>query len=237
MRLSKGFLRHSFIAYLCLLCSAAYAVTEHTGLWAGFALVGPAKFAPGFKYYVDSELDLIDSPYKFDEFYSSAGLGKQLNDHWIVFVVNRFSISKSKSTGHISYTYLLWQDATWHTKIKNGTDVSIRNRLEERWRFSESEINLRLRERVMLRMPLNWWPKHTFVVSNESYLNLNRPVWVRNAFYEQNQLFIGIGTQLTKSVEMDIGYLNKYQFGSNRVMTNILSITMNIIGKSDYYKE
>lgn len=232
-----NYLRHSFLACLCLLSSSVFAVTEHTGLWTGFGIVGPLNLGPDYKYYVDSELDLIDSPYKFDEFYSSVGIGKKLNKHWLVFLVNRFSVTKAISNGQMHYTYILWQDANWHTKITNGTDVSIRNRLEERWRFSESEINLRLRERIMLRMPLSWWPNHTFVVSNESYLNLNRPVWVTDAFYAQNQLFLGIGMQLTKKVEMDIGYLNKYQFGSNRVMTNILSITLNITGKSDYYKE
>ena len=38
-------------------------------------------------------------------------------------------------------------------------------------------------------------------------------------------------------VEADIGYLNKYQFGSAQQITNILGIFFNVTGKSHYYKE
>lgn len=221
----------------CLVgCKSVLALSEHTGLWTGFVVVGPAKFGPTIKYYFDSQLQLLDDPYKFEEVYSSVGLGKQVNDRWLLFIVNRFSISKELSDGQMNYEYMLWEEANWSTVLKNALNVSTRSRLEERKRFSESEISLRLRERIMFRKPLRW-PGYTFVISEEAFFNLNHPAWVSNQFFAQNRVFIGFGKELSKKMQVDIGYLNKFQFGDSQQMTNILAINFNITGKSHYFKE
>lgn len=214
---------------------ALYAVVEHTGIWTGFAVVGPTRFGPDIKYYYDAQIQLIDSPYKFDEVYGSLGLGKQINDKWLLFLVNTFSISENLS-GQIHYEDKIYEEANWRTTFAANNIVSTRSRLEERIRFSESGINLRLRERLMFRFPLNC-PKHAFVIYDEIFFNLTRPEWVADRVFEQNRLFVGIGIIVSKKMTLDIGYLNKLNIGSPSEMTNILLISFNITGKSYYIKE
>lgn len=216
-------------------CSYA-AIDEHTGLWTGFAVVGPARWGKDIKYYYDAQLQLIDDKYKFDELYGSFGIGKELNDRWLCFIINTFSISES-SNGQINYDYKLYEEANWRKVIASNTTISTRSRLEERKRFSESEINIRLRERLMFRVPLKQWSKHSFVIFDEIFLNFNRPDWVVDKVFSENRFFVGIGTILSQKMTVDIGYLNKLVMGNPKNMTNILLINFNITGKSHYIKE
>lgn len=228
------------VALFCCLTlftlSSYAAIDEHTGLWTGFAVVGPSRWGPDIKYYYDAQLQLIDDRYKFDEIYGSFGLGKACNDNWLFFIINTFSISESFS-GQINYDYKIYEEANWIKITNNNTTISTRSRLEERKRFSQSAINVRLRERLMFRLPIKQWQKHSFVIYDEIFLNFNRPDWVVDKFFEQNRFFIGIGTILSKRVTVDIGYLNKLVMSNPLEMTNILLINFNVTGKSNYIKE
>lgn len=226
-----------FLSGCVAVCNPLFALTKHTGLWTGAVVVGPARFGPEIKYYADAQLKLIDDPYKFDEVYSSIGLGKQVNKNWLLFIVNRLSAAKQITNGAMNYEYRLWQEANWRQNLALIYDLSTRSRLEERKRFSQPAIAVRFRQRIMLRKILAWWRGHSFVVYDELFFNLNRPVWVVDSCVEQNRFFIGFGTIVSKKTSVDIGYLNKYQFGNARQMTNILAINFNITGKSNYYKE
>lgn len=225
------------VLYLVLLfcASSAYAVVEHTGLWTGFSVVGPARFGPTIRYYYDGQLQLIDDQYKFDEVYGSIGIGNQVNDEWLLFLVNTFSVLESGP--QITYDDKLYEEANWRKTFANNNVMAIRSRLEERVRFSASGMNLRLRERLMLRFPISWWPDHAYVFYDEVFFNLTRPDWVSNRVFEQNRFFVGIGVVVSKKLTVDIGYLNKLNFGSPDQMTNILLISFNFSGPSHYIKE
>ncbi len=219
------------------LCGSVCALQKYTALWTSVAAVGPTRFGPKIKYYLDSQLRFIDNQYKFEETCGSAGLGKEINDNWLIFFVNRFLISKSVSSGTINYEYRLWEEANWNRDLSNGYNLSTRSRLEERKRFSQNTIAWRFRQRIMNRAPISNWDGHTFVVSEEVFFNLNRPEWVTDKLFAENRAFIGIGSKINKRARVDIGYMNRYRFGDPQQMTNILLISFNFTGKSDYNED
>lgn len=209
------------------------AVEKHTGIWGSFNIIGPIsrQCDPAWKYYFDSQLELIDNPYKFEEFYSSAGFGKQITDRFTLFLINRIGVRKSINSGDTKYEYRLIEQAGW-TAFKNDTFTIVsRTRIEERKEFDEPGISLRFRERIAFNKPLISWPEHAFVLYDEVFLNLNRPVWVTDRLFVQNLVFIGINTRISKSMTYDLGYLNQYTYsnpGSPNRLINILYIRLYI---------
>jgi hypothetical protein len=227
--------------FVLLLISASWtsqAQETYTGLWTGFDVVGDLYAKREWKYYFDSQLELLDTKYKLQDVYVSAGLGRKITPRLLVFLTNRLLFGKQSSTGQNQYEYRLWQEADYDLIDNNRYYLASRSMLEERKRFGQTPIALRFRQRLMLRMPLPSWPRHSFVVSEEAFLNLNSPDWVTNKFYSQNRVFIGIGTIVSKKVNFDFGYLNQYIMGNGgpNQMNNIIYFNVNITGRDRYYK-
>src|SRR5207244_4913805 len=99
--------------------------------------------------------------------------------------------------------------------------LSNRSRLEQRKNTVKSEVAWRLRERFRLRVPLNFWEKHSFDVWDEVFIDFNHPSWIGNKkVFAENRAFIGLGTNISKNTIADVGYINQYQFTTPNMMTN-----------------
>ena len=48
------YIKALLIVGFALVSDYAVAVSEHTGLWTGIAVMGPARFGPDIKYYYDT---------------------------------------------------------------------------------------------------------------------------------------------------------------------------------------
>ncbi len=224
-----------WVILITMLVTRVNALENNTGLWAGVAVVGPTKWCTDIKYYYDMQIQFLDTHYKFEEAYASIGIGKEYKN-WLFFLINTFEVHKS-FTGETHYTNKLYQEANWHRTFYTGNRLSIRSRLEERKRFSESTIHLRWRERCMLRIPFSKYSKYNFVLADEIFLHLNRPKWVTDLFFSQNRVFIGIGKTISEFLTLDIGYLNKLLLGDSKRIENILVVNFNFTRKADYIAE
>lgn len=204
------------------------AVEHYNKLWLSSKWVGPLRGNNDpAKYYCDAHLNLIDNTYVFEQAYASIGLGYQTSPNFQIFLVNSYVVSE-KLNGQMRQEYRLWQQANWVMHDSPTYSLASRTRLEERKDFAAAPIAVRFREMVTLRVPIANWPRHYYMVFDEVFFNLNHPYWVSDSFFQQNRAFIGISTDVSKTVSVDVGYMNQYVFGNSQQSNNVLYINFNV---------
>ncbi len=208
----------------------AYALEGHTELWTSGSILKSFSNDPRFKYYLEPQLRLIDNRYTFNQTLMLGGLGYQAKPDVLLLGGLGYVLTKSNSTGDISHEYRLWEQLSWNLPF--SINVVSRTRLEERKLSEYGQIAFRLRERVFARIPFAHWTNHSLAMFDEVFFNLNRPVWVAPHFFAQNRAFIGIGTELSKTTMLDVGYLNQYVISSSsspNQMKNVLSVSFTVV--------
>lgn len=85
-----------------------------------------------------------------------------------------------------------------------------RVRMEERWREGRDGTGWRLRPQVKASMPLVG--KTNFVLSHESFINLNTTSFQTVGGYERMRNSAVVNVPLAKNLAVDVGYLNQHGF-------------------------
>jgi hypothetical protein len=110
--------------------------------------------------------------------------------------------------------------------------LSLRLRMEERWRDGFAGTGWRLRPFVKYSLPLRRGGHTAIVFSHESFLNLNRTAFQARTGEERMRNAVAIATPLAKGVNAEIGYLNQHGFvrggpdTSDHVATLTLSLSL-----------
>jgi hypothetical protein len=110
--------------------------------------------------------------------------------------------------------------------------LSLRMRMEERWRDGFAGTGWRLRPYVKYSLPLRRGGHTAIVFSHESFLNLNRTAFQTHTGEDRMRNAIAITTPLAKGVNAEIGYLNQHGFvrggpdTSDHVATLTLSLSL-----------
>ncbi|HSW93840.1 MAG TPA: DUF2490 domain-containing protein [Gammaproteobacteria bacterium] len=214
-----------FLFILLLFYQSAFSVEEHTKLWFNATVLGSFQKDSPWKYYLEPQLRFIDDPYKFNQVNMAAGAGYQTTPDMILLGGLGWYLTKTLS-GNILHEYRLWQQLNWMIPPTPTYALISRSRLEERRLAGHPGIAYRFRERLFARIPFKRWPTHSLALYDEIFLNLNQPDWAVPHFFEQNRAFMGIGTELTKTIIFDIGYLNQYVMTSPRQMDNVLLVSL-----------
>ena len=102
-----------------------------------------------------------------------------------------------------------WEQLLYERHFKH---LNVTNRIRLEHRYIENAGNgaaLRMREQLRLAVPLGK-SKWSLVASDEGFYNLNSmPTGPKHGF-NQNWFFVGIGRRLTKTLNLDVGYLNNF---------------------------
>lgn len=220
----------SLLFILITFCNVSFGNTEHhTRSWNMAIITGSLTKNSEIKYYLQPQLNFIDDKYKFNNAFLYAGIGYQSAPNVILWLMNGFVYTK-KLNGSLARTDIIRQQINWNFTKMDNLQMSSTSRMEERKRFSEAEWSLRLRENLQLRYSIPHWEKHSLVLFDEIFLSLNTPKWINShTFVQQNRAFIGIGTEISKQVAFDLGYLNQYEFKKNsNEMNNVLNFILNV---------
>jgi len=205
-----------FLTILCLFIGtqSANSTRAYNKAWAVTTIIGSMPFNPAFKYYIEPQIRFIDDDYLFNQTLQFGGLGYQINKNVVIFTGAGWIITKTPE-GDSTHETRFWQQLNWLMLINSSLNINSRTRLEERKLTDAAQMAVRFRQRIWMRVPFKKWERHSFSVNNEFFFNLNHPHWVSPYLLEQNRAFVGISTQLTKSMTADIGYLNQYARPSN----------------------
>jgi hypothetical protein len=224
----QNYIKSFLILFFGVYMPAINAVEHYNKLWTSSKWVGPLRSEnDAAKYYFDARLNLIEHTRVFEQAVASAGIGYQTSSNLQLFLVNSYVITE-RLNGQTRQEYRLWQQANWVLHDNSAYSLASRSRLEERKDFEAAPIAIRFRELLSLRIPIASWPNHYYLISDEVFFNLNRPYWVSDRFFQQNRAFIGISTDISKKISVDVGYMNQYLFGNSNQSNNILVINFNV---------
>jgi hypothetical protein len=216
------------VVFILLLVQPAYCIEGHTKLWGVANILESFPNNKKMKYYFEPQLRLIDDAYVLNQLYFLFGLGYQIAPNLVLLAGPGWILIKN-TQGQVSHEYRLWEQATWNVMPEHLINLVSRTRLEEQIRDTNRQLSVVLRERVLGRIPIKNWDHHFITLFDEMFFNLNQPKWVAPHFFAQNRAFIGLGIQLSKTMIIDMGYLNQYQRTQPVQMSNVLwfSLTIN----------
>ena len=212
-----------FFIILLVICNNAKA-DDYTKQWTVDTIIGPWPGNEKVKYYIESQLRLIDDPYIFNQAFLLTGLGYQFTPTVTVFMGPGFIATKN-TEGYTYYEYRLWEQLNWLAVDNSSVTLNSRTRFEQKVRNDQSQVALQLRQRLWMRIPIPHFKKYYYSTFDEIFFNINNPSWVSPKIFEQNRAFIGIAKQLTKNTIVDFGYLNQLQFGPPRQMSNVILLS------------
>lgn len=205
----------------------AYAIQSYVKSW-GFAVVtGSVKQNSNVKYYLQSDLRFISTRYVFNQFLLLGGLGYVLSPKVTLFG-GLGRIEDKNTQGELIKENRLWLQFNWLIYQSTSYSLNSRSRWEANKNLDQPQIAYRLRQRFWLRIPIANWDSHSFSCYDEIFLNLNHPDWVSPFVFAQNRAFIGIGTQLTRSTIIDVGYLNQYLHSHQNQINHVFLIGLTI---------
>jgi hypothetical protein len=213
--------------YLLTMTHSAYAMESYNKYWTAAIITGALPKTAAFKYYLESQIRLINDDYGFNQLLLLTGLGYQLNAAMTLYVGPGW-IASHTPQGNKMYENRYFAQLNWALVNKQNLSVNSRTRIEERQDTNNSKLAARLRERVWARIPFKQKSQYSFSVFNEVFFNLNHPSWVSPYFLEQNRVFLGIAKQVSTSTIIDIGYLNQYTHSVKNSMNNVLLLSFTL---------
>lgn len=217
------------LGVLLMLSGVAQATSHHTGNWDTAFIMGPLSADKKIQYYLQPQIDFIDTRYKFQSAFMFIGLGYATTPTTIAWLMDAPSVIKTLS-GETLHINTIRQQLDWRPQLGPRFSFVSNTRLEERKNLADPQWAFRLREKALVRYLLPHWPTHSLVTFDEIFLSLNHPAWTNsNSFFGQNRLFLGIGTQVSAVTEIDAGYLNQYLLYNNgNQLNNVLYVAFNI---------
>ena len=103
------------------------------------------------------------------------------------------------------------EQVTLENLAKIGTGkMSVRLRMEQRWRENADGTGWRMRPYLKYSLPLRG--KTSLTLSSEVFLNLNTTAFQRQDGLDRMRNLIEINTPLLKNVTVEAGYLNQHGF-------------------------
>ncbi len=222
----SGFLKITLGLLLFIGMSCAHSTSYNKG-WVVSSITGPISDSSSFKYYLEPQLRLIDDTYFFNQFLFLGGLGYHFNTNMSLYIGPGWIVTKTPE-GVTTHENRYWEQFNWKLLDKPNLNLNSRTRFEQRENVDEARMALRLRERMWLRIPFKNNGKYSFSIFDEMFFNLNHPKWVSPYLFEQNRAFIGIAAQLSKSILMDVGYLNQHFRSTTRQTDNVLLLSFTV---------
>jgi hypothetical protein len=108
--------------------------------------------------------------------------------------------------------------------------LSLRWRMEERWREGVNGAGWRMRPYVKYSIPLGKGSKTSLTLSSEPFVNLNTTPFQKQKGLDRVRNLIAVSTPLAKNLTAEIGYLNQHGFvrGGEDTSDHVVSFSLNL---------
>lgn len=230
MRLQGLHTKFLFLLMTIWLCSNIYAdnTSVHSKLWLTSTLIGPlSENNKKIKYYLEPSVRLIDDESVISQALLHAGVGYEIKKDLTPFFIYAY-FTNINTSGVVTHENRLTQQLNWDNIIKVKTfSLSSRTRLQERNQVNTPGWAVRFRPRLIAKMPFQNWEKHSLMIFEEPFFNINHPSWVSISTFAENRVFIGIETEISKTTAIDVGYMNQYQSGKPNMINHAIYISLN----------
>ena len=230
-RWSRGARVAACAAALLAPAGRAGAQSEDSGIWLGGVANG--KLPPSWnndkgswRLWTDVQLRFGDDASRLSQAMVRPAIGYALGRGWTIWGGYAYVRTEPPYGASNSREHRIWEQASWSGAI-GATALSSRTRLEQRFLSTGSETGWRLRELVKASRPLGSKSIWSAVLSDEYFVNLNSTDYGADAGSDRNRFFVGPGIRLSRTVSLEIGYLNQYTFSSDLAkIDHLLSSTV-----------
>ena len=197
------------ILMLCLLgclVTTSWSVSTTEKDWSSFTLTGNYNW---FLYNVEPQLRLINADNPFNQFLINAGGGRQVLPFLELWLGQTMTTTSQDASDRSLEEYRTWEQAIMKFDILSAKLIS-RTRLEQRKSLDFPNWAGRIRERLMLTIPLT--ENMSLAIGDEVLLNTKRPDWITTGTWDQNRAYIGVVQQLSNNLFLNVGYMNQHIF-------------------------
>lgn len=174
--------------------------------WSSFTLAGSNG---SFLYQVEPQLRLIEADNPFNQFLLNVGGGYPLNATWQFWLGQTLGTTSQDADADDLEEYRIWEQLLWQGKI-HLAQLESRTRIEQRKSFDFSTWANRVRERVLINIPLT--RNISLIGSNEIFINFNQVEWITTKTWDQNRTYLGITQQLSPTIFLSTGYMRQWIF-------------------------
>ncbi|MFZ2315770.1 MAG: DUF2490 domain-containing protein [Gammaproteobacteria bacterium] len=216
------------LLFLSCVLTPIYALEQHEKLW--LATNYQTSFGQDKQWLglVFTQLRLINESHPVQTGLIEGGIGYRLALGKSIWAGYRWS-------GHNPYNNFYQENRLFQQLLlpmRSRIDRSIlRSRLEEIGRGNQSQISLRLRERLALEFETGLINNSHPFVYDEIFFQLNKTNYTTNRLISENRLFLGINLFINKLDWWEIGYINQYTMSASasaqNKMNHIISLTYN----------
>lgn len=204
---------------------------------SGWAMsMNTIQFSPKIIFQFDAQLRSSNHLEKPEVLILRPVLGYMINKTTSIGV-GVASISSWKSIDEVrdrADEFRLWQQFNT-TKKYGASTLQHRLRLEERWlpivsvengefKKTGSNVSSRFRYFTRLIMPMKRGPQFSkgffWAVQNEFFFNTTGAVHLNNKFFDQTRTYGGIGFRMSKTADLELGYMYQYVEGRSKSYTS-----------------
>lgn len=194
-------------------------VNSHDQVWLGY--LNQTRLSNKWGIWLDVHARRTDFLDRWSTLIFRPGVTYYINDH-VRFTAGYALVGHYPAAGlrTVRPEHRPWQQVLWTSRSKRlQTQQWIR--LEERFNRNvvDDELvdgynfNYRFRYLLNLMVPLNrdFIEPQTlfFAFNNEIHINAGKKI--TNNYFDQNRLFVGLGYQFNKSLNVQLGYMNQFQ--------------------------
>ncbi|WP_133128505.1 DUF2490 domain-containing protein [Legionella nagasakiensis] len=211
------------LCILIVLTFPTWAAQTRYGFWSLMSVYGTLN---AYSYDIAPQVRFNEHGAPLDQFLTSVSAGHPLASQWTAWVGATYLLNDLDTVNNIQ-EIRLWEQLNWQY-FKNPGALRINSRLEQRKAYHYPEIANRLRERMIINIPL---AHQLHIVSyDELFINFNQVSWVTTKTLDQNRSYLGLEHKTSKLLQFGIGYLYQYVFSSPAQSNNILqaSIFLNL---------
>lgn len=162
-------------------------------------------------WWFDGQLRYLDDSDGFHQSIFRPGMGYQIAPNTNVWAGYAWINTLATGGTNISDEHRIWQQLMWSPKFTGFSFLS-RSRLEQRFLETGDDCGLRFRQFFKVDRPFHCNSPNSFVVWNETFLDLNETDWGQQGRLGQNRLFLGLGRKFNglNKPKFEVGYLNQY---------------------------
>ncbi|WP_269513725.1 DUF2490 domain-containing protein [Brevundimonas subvibrioides] len=197
-----------------VLTLAAPAAAQHDNqVWTAAFASGPVREGGKVLAWWDSHARFRDEGDHLDTTLLRAGVGWRASPRLDLWA--GYAHITQRRPGPDTVEHRAWQQATYPIADLAGGRLTGRTRLEQRFREGTDDTGWRVRQFVRWSRPVAS-SDFSVVLSNETFVTLNRTDWGQSGGYDQNRAFAGVGWQMTPKFRLEAGYMNQHVDGGSR---------------------
>jgi len=202
------------LAFFVLVAFAhrAMAVEEHTAVWTGASISGDISNGSRWSYWFDLSGRYYEPGSGARQYFARPGLLYAFSD--------RLEFGGGYGRG---YTHApdelraveerFWEQLTWSLPAGDGSQLSLRLRLEQRLLDVADDLRHRARLRLKYQQPMRAGASTKFVLAMEPMFDLNETDWGGDRGLSQLRVYAGIDVNTGTPWGFELGYFNQYLFG------------------------